>query len=82
MGKGIRIGAAVGIVGFLWSAWNGYKNAKVPGLVQVMSGYNMNTGDWDVKEATALVPLAVGVGVSIVASKVGANRYTPKGVNI
>jgi len=87
--KGIRIAAALGIgVGSLMlakevydSRGGGYQEMSRH-VVRGLTGYDMVSGAWNARDMTFTIPAVAGCGLSMVASKVGLNRYTPKGVNI
>lgn len=76
----------MGMLAGAYMMWRTYKDhpgaAFPPWLVQGLSGYDYTSGNWDIKKANILLPMAVGAGVSLVASKIGLNRYTPRGINI
>ena len=85
---GFRIGAGIGILaGSLMTArriidahkagWDVADTAQ-----SCFSGYSFVKGDHDVSRMVFTIPVAVGVAASAIASKTGANRYTPKGINI
>lgn len=82
MGKGIRIGGTVGIIAFAWQSWKNWQEGGMARFIRGATGIGINSGTFNIKEANALLPLAAGVGLSLVASKVGINRYTPKGINL
>jgi len=74
------------IVG-LYVLWKQVKGANTPAgkareAIEALTGYNYQNGVWDIKTATAGIPMVAGVALSMVASKTGMNRYTPKGINI
>ncbi|GAG63116.1 unnamed protein product [marine sediment metagenome] len=82
MGRGIRIGATAGIVAGIWQTWQGWKRGGVNGIVTELTGWKMSAGEWAPKEAKAAIAMLAGCGLSMAASKIGLNRYTPKGINI
>ncbi|GAH10331.1 unnamed protein product [marine sediment metagenome] len=82
MGKGLKIGATIGMFAFGWQSWKNWQEGGVSRLIRGMTGYGINSGTFNLREANALLPLAAGLGVSFVAAKTGVNRFTPKGVNI
>ena len=82
--KGIRIAATIGIIAGIWET---YRVATTTGdpmkqIVKTWTGWDMVGGGWNWKDARAAIAVGAGCGVSMVASKVGLNRYTPKGINI
>lgn len=84
--KGIRIGATVGIAVGLYTLWKAVQAAptanKGAAAIHRLTGYDINAKVWKWQDATALMPMVGGIGVSMIASKVGLNRYTPRGINI
>ena len=86
--KGLRIAAGVGIaVGtylLVKDVWTNRGNAQAAAgaAMRSLTGYNTLTGSFDIKDAKFLIPAVGGCVVSMVASKTGLNRYTPKGFNI
>ncbi|GAG88206.1 unnamed protein product [marine sediment metagenome] len=84
MGRGIRIGATVGILAALYQTYRAATGTGDPGIqvVQAWTGYHYGDGTFNWKKASALIPAVAGAGASMAASKIGLNRYTPKGLNI
>jgi len=80
--KGIRIGATAGMIAGLYATYQEYKANGTTGVVKALTGYSIPNGTWNWKDARGAIPMIAGVGLSMVASKVGLNRYTPKGINI
>ena len=61
------------------AGWDG----KLGRLVEAFCGFNfVHDMTWRPETMTFTWPVVAGVGASVVASKTGANRYTPKGFNI
>jgi len=87
--KGIRIGATVGVIAGLWATYNWAKQGgstgdKMGRVVESMIGINpiAGSGQFDWRKMYFTLPAVGGVALSMVASKAGLNRYTPKGINI
>jgi len=83
--KGIRIGATVGIITGLYMLYRDvseHKSNAGAWAIQSLTGFDIASGKWNWRKAHATLPIIAGVGLSMVASKVGLNRYTPKGINI
>ena len=84
--RGIRIGGLLGIVGGAYGMYRTVKGfgagneARAIGVA--LTGYDYGDGSFNWKSATYTIPAFAGCGLSMVASKVGLNRYTPKGINI
>jgi hypothetical protein len=79
--RGIRIAATIGLVAGLIEAYNHYKAGGTGRVMIGLTGYDPNYG-WKPQWAKITLPIIAGCGVSLVAAKVGLNRYTPKGINI
>ena len=83
--KGLRIGALIGMVA---CGYQVYKESSGQGImagkmaIRTLTGFDISTGKFDWKHAKAGLALGAGVGLSIIASKTGINRYTPKGINL
>ena len=83
----IRIGAAIGLAA---GSYLFIKRMMEPGsprdrsrkAVMCLTGYNIDDGTFKAERMVFTIPVVAGVGLSMVASKVGLNRYTPKGINI
>lgn len=84
--KGIRIGATAGMIVGVYQLYKTVTAAppasKANWAIQSLTGFDPATGQWNWKDAKAAIPMIAGVGLSLVASKVGLNRYTPRGINI
>jgi hypothetical protein len=79
------LGAAAIPAGIALDAFQGGMNAQeaMGKLAAAYIGYNPvnKSYQWDVATANYMA-IAIGIIVSIVASKAGVNRYLPKGVNL
>lgn len=79
--KKIPVMATAGAVVTGISLWNSYKNAnpadKSASFVWNATGFDTAQGKWlQPKKALATVaPVALGVGASMIFSKIGGNRY-------
>ncbi|GAG61150.1 unnamed protein product [marine sediment metagenome] len=85
--KGLRIGATVGLLAgsfLLIKDAMAFKdpNAKMDHIVRNLTGWSITKGNWDWQRMKFTIPVVAGIGLSIVASKTGMNRYTPKGINL
>ncbi|GAG58400.1 unnamed protein product [marine sediment metagenome] len=67
----IPIAASVGLIVALKKTWN--NRANLDKVLDLWTGWNGS--DWNWRRADALVAAGAGAGVSMVASKVGLNRY-------
>lgn len=78
------IGIAAGLLGtYMHAKEGGSTDDKLGRVVESFIGVNP-AGDmkfrWQQMKFT--IPAAGGIAISVIAAKTGANRYTPKGVNI
>ena len=84
--RGVRIagmlGIAMGGYAMIKHAMAASPELRAASVVESLTGYWYPTGNFDWKTARFTVPAVAGAGVSLIASKVGLNRYTPKGINI
>jgi len=87
--RGIRLGATIGVVAGLWATYNwakggGSTSDKVGRVVESMIGINpmAGSGQFDWRKMYFTIPAVGGCALSMVASKAGLNRYTPRGLNI
>ncbi|GAG54227.1 unnamed protein product [marine sediment metagenome] len=77
-----HIGGLVGVIGWLYMGYQEWKVNKVEGVVRTMFGYSIKHKTFLLKDAQGLMILGAGLGLSYAASKIGVNRYTPKGLNL
>lgn len=87
--RGVKIAATVGVLAGLygmykWSSQASNTQEKVGRVVESMIGINPFAPNkafrWEYMYFT--LPAVGGMALSLVASKVGLNKYTPKGINI
>ena len=69
----IPIAATAGFLIGLKNLWDAYKVGPDYAL-RALTGYSSGSGLWRWQDATAVIPMVAGAGVSMVASKVGLNR--------
>jgi len=74
----IPIAASLGAAAFAWNAYSGYKAQGVPGMVLNTIGVDAKGNFNSSYLKKGMVPLGIGVGISMLASKTGANRYISK----
>jgi len=74
----IPVAASLGAAAFAWNAYSGYKTQGVPGMVLNTIGVDSKGNFNSSYLKKSMIPLAVGVGVSMLASKTGANKYISK----
>ena len=88
MGKAYHIGAIAGaLIPSLVDLWDGVQAGDpAGGMLQVAegwTGYNADSGEFDMgKPMTYYGSLLAGLVATKLASKLGVNRYLPKGINI
>ena len=87
--KGLRIGATVGLVAGIYgmikhASGGGSPQDKMGRVVESMIGINPTTANptFQWQKMMFTLPVAGGVAASMIASKTGVNKYTPKGINI
>ena len=69
----ISIAAAAGMVVGIKELWTAYQAGGGQRVMSALTGWNGTDFNW--RRATATIPMIGGAAVSMVAAKVGLNRY-------
>ena len=71
----ISIFAAAGFIAGLKNLWDGYQSGGTAQVMINLTGYNVASGTFNWRWATAGIPMLMGAAGSMVAAKTGLNRY-------
>lgn len=80
--RGIPIAATFGLAFGLWETYkhvSQWKNANA--FVEAFTGYSPERKTWSM-QYFKMLPAYAGIGVSMAASKIGLNRYTPRYIRV